>query len=54
MAARSALTDPFDLTRVTGDDSSAEQDLSTYIADPQLRVVGLPRVTVKVRLDKNK
>ena len=55
MSARRALTDPFDLSRVT-DDVAAEQsqDLSTYIADPELRFAGQPRVTVKIRLERNR
>ena len=47
--ARTALTDPFDLSRVTGD---SEQELSTYASDEQIRFTGVPRVTVKVRLEK--
>lgn len=52
LAARKALTDPFDLSRVTGGSSEPEQELSTYIADPELRFVSVPRVKVKVAVEK--
>lgn len=51
LAARRALTDPFDLSRVTGD---SQQELSTYIADAELRFASVPRVTVKIRVEKNR
>jgi len=47
--ARKAVTDPFDLSRVTGD---AVQELSTYASDSEIRFTGVPRVTVKIRLEK--
>ena len=47
--ARKALTDPFDLTRVTKD---SEQDLATYIGDPELRTASAPRVKVRVRVEQ--
>lgn len=47
--ARKAVTDPFDLSRVTGD---AQQELSAYIGDSEIRFTGVPRVTVKIRLEK--
>jgi YbbR domain-containing protein len=47
--ARRAVTDPFDLSRVTGD---SEQELSAYIGDSEIRFTGVPRVTVKIRLEK--
>jgi len=47
--ARTAVTDPFDLSRVTGD---SEQELSAYIDDSEIRFTGVPRVTVKIRLEK--
>lgn len=49
LAARKAVTDPFDLSRVTGD---SVQELSAYIADPELRFASVPRVTVKVRVGR--
>jgi YbbR domain-containing protein len=48
-AARRAVTDPFDLSRVTGD---SQQQLSTYIDDSEIHFTEVPRVTVKVRLEK--
>ena len=47
--ARRAVTDPFDLSRVTGD---SEQELAAYIGDSEIRFTGVPRVTVKIRLEK--
>jgi YbbR domain-containing protein len=47
--ARKAVTDPFDLSRVTGD---SQQELSAYIDDSEIRFTGVPRVTVKIRLEK--
>jgi len=47
--ARRALTDPFDLSRVTGD---SVQQLSTYVSDPEIRFTEVPRVTVKIHLEK--
>jgi YbbR domain-containing protein len=48
---RKARTDPFDLSRVTGD---SEQELSTFIDDAEVRFAGVPRVTVKIRVEKNR
>ncbi|HEY4087815.1 MAG TPA: CdaR family protein [Bryobacteraceae bacterium] len=45
--ARRARTDPFDLARVSKD---PEQDLATYIGDPELRTASAPRVKVRVRV----
>ena len=52
IAARKALTDPFDLSGVIGGTAEQEKQLSTYMADPEIRFVSVPRVTVKIRLDK--
>jgi YbbR domain-containing protein len=49
--ARTALTDPFDLSRVTG---NPEQELSAYVSDSEIRFTGVPRVTVKVQLEKTR
>jgi YbbR domain-containing protein len=49
LAARNAQTDPFDLSRVTG---NSEQELSAYNSDPELRFAGAPRVKVKVRVER--
>jgi len=48
-ATRTVLTDPFDLSRVTGD---SVQELSTYVGDSEIRFTDVPRVTVKIRLEK--
>jgi hypothetical protein len=47
-AARRLVSDPFDLSRVTG---SAEQTLAVYAAESQVRFTGAPRVTVKVQIN---
>jgi YbbR domain-containing protein len=47
--ARKAVTDPFDLSRVTSD---SEQELAAYVGDSEIRFTGVPRVTVKIRLEK--
>jgi YbbR domain-containing protein len=47
--ARRVLTDPFDLSRAATD---PEQELSAYIDDAELRFVSVPRVKVKVRLER--
>jgi YbbR domain-containing protein len=53
VAARKALTDPFDLSRVSvGILSDQSQELATYIANPELRFVTSPRVTVKIHFEK--
>lgn len=49
LAARNTQTDPFDLSRVTG---NSEQELSAYNSDPELRFAGAPRVKVKVRVER--
>lgn len=49
-AVQRAVTDPFDLSQVTGD---TQQKLSVYIAEPQVRFVSVPQVTVKVRVKKS-
>lgn len=51
LTARKALTDPFDLTRVTGD---SEQELSVYIADAEVRFAGVPRVAVKIHFERTR
>jgi YbbR domain-containing protein len=47
--AQAAVTDPFDLSRVTGD---SQQQLSAFIDDPEIHFTDVPRVTVKIRLEK--
>ena len=49
-AVRRAVSDPFDLSQVTGD---TQQKLSVYIAEPQVRFVSVPQVTVKIHVEKS-
>jgi YbbR domain-containing protein len=44
-----AVSDPFDLSQVTSD---TQQKLSVYIAEPQVRFLGVPQVTVKVHVNR--
>ena len=54
-AARSVQPDPFDLSRVTAADApEAAQDLSAFIADPELRFAGAPRVKVKIHVERTR
>jgi YbbR domain-containing protein len=48
-AGRRLVSDPFDLTGVTGD---TERALSVYAPDPELRFLSDPRVTVRVRVQR--
>jgi len=48
-AAKNAITDPFDLTPVKGD---MEEHLSVFVAEPEVRFTGNPRVTVKIRVQR--
>jgi diadenylate cyclase len=41
------ISDPFDLTNVTGD---IRQTLSVYAAEPEVRILNTPQVRVKVRV----
>jgi YbbR domain-containing protein len=49
-AVQRAVSDPFDLSQVTGD---TQQKLSVYIAEPQVRFVSVPQVTVKIHVEKS-
>lgn len=49
-AVQRAVSDPFDLSQVTGDTA---QKLSVYIAEPQVRFVSVPQVTVKIHVEKS-
>jgi YbbR domain-containing protein len=49
-AVQRAVSDPFDLSQVTG---NTEQKLSVYIAEPQVRFVSVPQVTVKIHVEKS-
>ena len=47
-AARNAVTDPVvDLTRLTGD---SQQQVAVYVAEPEVRFVNTPQVTVKIHV----
>jgi diadenylate cyclase len=43
------ISDPFDLTTVTGD---TQQTLSVYAAEPEVRILTVPQVTVKVSVQR--
>lgn len=47
MASGKLVSDPFDLTNVTGD---TERILSVYEAEPEVRILGAPQVRVKIRI----
>ena len=49
-AVQRAVSDPFDLSQVTGDTA---QKLSVYIAEPQVRFISVPQVTVKIHVEKS-
>lgn len=50
-AVERALSDPFDLSQVTG---NTEQKLSVYIGERQVRFVSVPQVTVKIHVEKSR
>jgi YbbR domain-containing protein len=45
-----AISDPFDLSQVSGD---TQQKLSVYIAEPEVRFLNPPQVTVKIHVEKS-
>jgi YbbR domain-containing protein len=47
IVAKTLISDPFDLSRVTGD---TEETLAVYAPDPELSFHGAPQVTVRVRV----
>ncbi len=47
LESRKLISDPFDLTNVAGD---AEQTLAVYSAEPEVRILSPPQVTVKIRV----
>lgn len=49
-AVQRAVSDPVDLTQVTSD---TQQKVSVYIAEPEVRFVSTPQVTVKIRVAKS-
>jgi YbbR domain-containing protein len=46
-AKAQVLADPFDLTDVSGD---TVRKLAVYAAEPEVRILGIPQVTVKIRV----
>jgi YbbR domain-containing protein len=52
IAARKVLTDPFDLSQAEWNATDKTEQLSAYVADGEIRFVGMPRVTVKIHLQK--
>ncbi len=48
-AVDKAASDPFDLTQVNG---NTKQKLSVYVGEPQVRVLGVPQVTVSIQVEK--
>jgi hypothetical protein len=55
VTARKALTDPFDLSRVPGDTASGlTQELATYVGDSELSFVSVPRVRVKIKVERTR
>jgi YbbR domain-containing protein len=50
-AVQTAASDPFDLTQVSAD---ARQKLSVYIAEPQVRFLEVPQVTVSIHVERTK
>jgi diadenylate cyclase len=45
------VSDPFDLTNITGD---TQQTLSVYAAEPEVRILNTPQVRVKIHIAKRK
>jgi hypothetical protein len=45
--SKKLLSDPFDLTNVTGD---VEKKLAVYASEPEVRILNVPQVTVKIRV----
>ncbi len=55
IGARKLVTDPFDLSRITDMASPDKtQELAAYNSDSELRFAGAPRVTVKIRVERNR
>jgi YbbR domain-containing protein len=48
-AAGNAVTDPLDLSQVTGD---TERTRSVFVSEPEVRFVNAPQVTVKIRVQR--
>jgi YbbR domain-containing protein len=45
--SKNLVADPFDLTTITG---NAERQLSVYAAEPEVRILSTPQVTVRIRI----
>jgi hypothetical protein len=45
--SKDLVSDPFDLTGITGD---VERNLAVYAAEPEVRILNAPQVTVKIRV----
>ena len=45
--SKNLISDPFDLTGVTGD---VERNLAVFAAEPEVRILNAPQVTVKIRV----
>lgn len=50
-AVQKAVSDPFDLSQVTGD---TQQKLTVFIPEPEVRFLSAPQVTVKIRVRKTR
>jgi YbbR domain-containing protein len=48
-ASKELISDPFDLTNVTGD---IQQTLGVYEAEPEVRILDAPQVTVKIHVQR--
>ena len=49
--SKNLVADPLDLTAITGD---TEQKLAVYAAEPEVRILSAPQVTVKVRVNRSR
>jgi hypothetical protein len=48
--SKKLVSDPFDLTNVASD---AQRQLAVYAAEPEVRILNVPQVTVRVRVRRN-
>lgn len=49
--SKKLLADPFDLTGISGD---TERKLAVYSPEPEVRILGAPQVTVKIRVQPSR
>jgi YbbR domain-containing protein len=49
--SKKLVSDPFDLTNVTG---TAEQKVAVYAAEPEVRILNVPQVTVRVHVQRTR